>query len=40
MVGLGGRALGAVYPDVVPWKGPCSCMGELIISSRDGIGRL
>lgn len=41
MVGVAGRgAFGAVNPEVVPWKGPCSCIGELRISSRDGIGRL
>ena len=42
ITGLGGcrPPCGAVKLDVAPWWGPCSCMGELSISSRDGIGRL
>lgn len=40
MIGEGGRCDGAVKPDVAPCTGPCSCTGELIISSREGIGKL
>ena len=36
MTGLGGRCLGSVNPEV----DPVSCIGELMISSRDGMGRL
>ena len=40
MIGEGGRCDGAVKPDVAPCTGPCSCTGELMISSRVGIGKL
>jgi hypothetical protein len=40
MTGLEARRSGAVKFEVAPWTGPCSCMGELRISSLDGMGRL
>ena len=40
MMGLAARRSGAVKLEVAPWTGPCSCMGELRISSLEGMGRL
>jgi hypothetical protein len=42
MTGLEGRFCSdeAVNPEVAPCTGPCSWTGELMISSREGMGRL
>lgn len=40
MTGLASRPVVEVKPDAPPWSGPCSRIGELMISSRVGMGRL